>query len=525
MTRPNTLHKGFFVPNGSGVADPVMAEPDQIDYNIAGNDQWGVVTGCEVTVSAGTTAEITTGIAIVNGVVVPVTGGQTVALGSGSSQPRFDLIGVDPAGMLTVLAGSPAADPLFPDPSTGFTVLAAVLAPAGATSFSDYVVDKRHMLQTVLVGTGTGDTTLLLNRTSGIDTFRITADGHIYWNNAGASIDASGATITVHNHLVTTGDLTVDGYLSLLHDLYVTGNITSDNFQRSGSFPATAANGTILVNNGLTYVRRAGLWEQLLTTGTGGDQVGDIKQTMRTPDQMPGWLQMNGQSVAEADRPLLFAVGGLAGFITGVAPNRTLTLPDATDRFLLSSNTPGQTGGASTFNIATANLPPHVHGVAMTAAGNHVHAMVNAPAGQHRHLTVQFDPYFTSGYDGKHTHPVIDPGHIHTGADGWAGVSNWPFVALAWGGRNMLDGPINDASHTYAVEPMQSTVPARTGVTVGYEGSQHQHLTEYADDHVHASSMSTDGSHVHPLTEQSVGSGQAISYRPKYLTIYTYIKV
>lgn len=525
MTRPNTLHKGFFVPNGSGVLDPVMAEPDQIDFNIAGNARWGVVIGCEVTVSAGTTAEVTTGIAVVDGVVVPVAGSQSVSLGSGSSQPRFDLVGVNGAGMLTVLAGAPAADPLFPDPPVGFTVLAAVLAPAGATSFGDYVVDKRHYLQTVLVASATGDDTVVLNRTGGNDTFRINAEGRLEWDNNSAALSASGDTITVEDDLVVTAQLTVQGSSFVLGDVVTTGYVTGKNFQRTtGVFPNTAENGTYLIKDGLPYMRRVGLWEQMLTTGTGGDQVGDIKQTLRTPDQMPGWLQLNGQTVNEADRPLLFQVGGLAGFITGTAPNRVMHLPDATDRFLLTGNTPGSIGGASVFHLELDHMPPHMHGVDLDPSGTHTHPASLSPAGLHRHLTVQFDPFFTSGYDGKHVHPVTDPGHVHNGAEWFAGTPS-PIIALAWGGQNKLDGPINDGSHTYAVEPMANTVSAQTGISIGREGSQHQHLTEYEQNHVHSANIVAAGEHSHNVNENVMGNGMGVNFRPKYLTVFTYIKV
>lgn len=521
MTRPNTQHKGFFVPNAGSVLDPVMAEPDQIDFNIAGNARWGVVTGCEVTVSAGTTAEVTAGVAVVDGLVVVVAGGQTVALGSGSSQPRFDLVGVDQAGLLKVQAGSPAADPLFPDPPTSFTALAAVLAPSGATSFSDYVVDKRHFLQTVFIGAGTGNDTLLQNRTGSVDSFRVSADGRIEWNNADTSLTRQSAgTLQVSHNLDVLGDLQVDDALTVLGDVQAIGNITGDNLQRSASFPSTAADGTILVRAGLPYFRRGGAWEQMLTTGTGGDQTGDIKQSLRSPAQMPGWLQVNGQSVSEAAHPQLFGVDGLAAFVTGVAPNRTMVLPDATDRFLLSSNTPGTVGGTDTINILEAHMPAHVHNTYIDTNGLHTHVSTIGFAGEHSHRTVSVPGV---GLDGEHVHNVIDPGHRHPGAEGFGPPT--PFVALFFGGANRLDGPINDASHTYAVEPIQNTASATTGISLGTAGSFHTHVTEALGSHNHPLTLQPDGTHSHTVHETSKGGGQPLSIRPKYLTVYCYVKL
>lgn len=522
MTRPNTQHKGFFVPNAGGVLDPVMAEPDQIDFNIAGNARWGVVTGCEVTVSAGTTAEVTAGIAVVDGLVVTVAGGQTVSLGSGSSQPRFDLVGVDQAGLLKVQAGSPAADPFFPDPPSTFTALAAVLAPSGATTFSDYVVDKRHFLQTVLVGNGTGTATLVQNRTGGVDTFRISVNGSIEWNNADTILSRQSAgVLQVSQNLDVLGDLQVDDALTVLGDVTTVGTFVSDNFQRSSSFPSSAADGTLLVRSGLPYFRRSGAWEQMLTTGTGGDQTGDIKQSLRSPAQMPGWLQLNGQSVTEAERPQLFAVDGLVPFISGgVTPNRTMVLPDATDRFLLPSSTPGQTGGAASFAIAEANMPAHVHNTTIDANGLHSHVLYIGLAGDHSHRTVSVPGV---GLDGTHIHNVIDPGHKHGGAEAFG--PPWPFIGVFWGGSNKLDGPINDASHTYAVEPMQNTVSAQTDITIGTSGSFHTHVTESLGAHSHPYTLSADGQHTHVVHESTKGGGQPINFKPKYLTVYCYVKL
>lgn len=530
MTRPNTLHKGFFVPNASGVLDPVMSEPDQIDYNIAGNARWGVVIGCEVTVSTGTTAEITAGIAVVDGQVVHVAGGQTIQLGSGTSQARFDLVGVNAAGLLTVVVGAPSSDPTFPDPPPAFTALAAVLAPSGISSFGEYVVDKRHFLQTVLAAAGTGNITLILNRDGLVDSFRVAADGRHEWNDGDTTMRRKSAgVLEVGGVLDVTGNAVLRGDAQTYGAANVDGLFTSRNFQRNAAFPSSADNGTMLVRDGLPYMRRAGTWEQMLTTGTGGDQVGDIKQSMRTPSEMPGWLRLTGQIVQESDSQYtqLFTVGGLAQFITGTAPNRLMTLPDATNRFLLGGNAPGEIGGVDSISVGMTNMPAHDHEVSVLVGGEHSHGVNVALAGGHQHWTLMTprNPGAPVTSNGGHTHAVSDPGHSHEGAEPWAGLSNWGFVALAWGGTNKIDGPIGDASHSYSVEAMPRTARGTTNIAVSAEGSEHAHLTDIAAAHTHATSVVAGGLHVHPITQSVKGGGQPISVRPRYMTVFTYVKL
>lgn len=515
MASPTTSHGGFLIPNAEGIASTKMAEPDQVDFNTLGNSNWGIISGCATTL-VGTTATVTAGIALVNGEIVEVAGG-TVALGAGGSQPRFDLIGVNTAGTVVVVSGSPNADPVYPDVPVGTTLLAAVFCPAGSSSFSNTVSDKRFFLQSTYVATGTGTDTVLINKNGAIDTFKIDAAGRIEWNDGDTYLyRESAASLRLHSNLGIDGTLQVTGNTTLTGTLAVGGTLTSANFiKQDGSFP-TADDGTILQKDGLVYIRRDGSWEQLISAGdAGGDQPGDIKQSMRSPEQMPGWLPFDGRTIFESAYAQLFDVVGLAAFITGTAPNRVMVLPNATDRVLINSNTPGQTGGSDTVQLTTTNMPAHTHGVAILGASGHTHTGSLSNAGGHIHSTV------TTGANGRHTHPVIDPGHRHNGADNPAGGG---IVNASWGGQNKLDGPINDASHTWSVEVTDWTRSAVTGISVGADGSEHQHQTDNQGAHGHAVTIDTAGAHTHAVSETSIGNGAPFSVKPKYLTVYTYIK-
>lgn len=516
-------HGGFLIPNAEGSFSTKMAEPDQIDFNILGNSRWGVVTGCEVTISsASTTASIGPGthIAVVNGVVVPVTASQSVTLGSGGSQPRFDLVGVDSGGTLVFIPGTPAADPVFPDVPTSVTVLAAVYCPLGSSNFSSTITDKRKFLQPVLATSASGTDTVIVNRSSGSNSFRIDASGRIEWNNNDTSLYRTGAAA-----LRTNASFVIDGSVSVGGDTSVTGSVTAtslikgSNFRNESSFPLTAAKGTLLQKDGIVYVQTSDTgvsWEQI-TTAAGSNQPGDIKQSMRSPVQMPGWLVMAGQTVTETEYPQLFSVAGLQHLIIDGSP-RAMVLPDATNRILLPAQTSiGTTGGSSTFDIGVSNLPSHSHNVSTAGAGGHSHTVTLGASGKHKHVTLM------TGNAGKHTHGVSDPGHAHKGAEFFG--YNLQFIYSIPGADNRLDGPVNDTSHTYHVDQLPLTGRATTGLTVNSNNSAHQHETDEVPDHSHSGSYtSTENNHTHVVTESMVGGGLPITVNPPYLTVYTYIK-
>jgi hypothetical protein len=154
-----TAHGGFIIPNAEGSASTKMAEPDQVDFNTLGNGRWGVVSGCSVSITGTIAAIGTPGIAVVDGSIVNVSSGQSVTLGAGGSQPRFDLVGVNAAGSIVSVSGTPAADPVYPDVPVDVTILAAVFCPVGSSTFNLFLSDKRKFFQPVFVSTGTGTDT------------------------------------------------------------------------------------------------------------------------------------------------------------------------------------------------------------------------------------------------------------------------------------------------------------------------------------------------------------------------------
>lgn len=509
MTRPTVRHDGFLIPNAGLVVSPKMAEPDQIDFNIVGNDRWGVIEGCLVTVS-GTTASTLGGTAVVNGVLVTVKLG-SASLAVGAAQDRFDLIVTDQSGTLKVIPGISSTDPVFPDPDLTFTVLAAVFASAGNSSFADNVIDKRNWLSDSLL-TRLDPAKPLIQNLNGVGNhFLMTGDGQMTWDDDAQLLRASDMTLQVNQNLVVSGDLVVGDSVTA-DDVTTVGRVTSSNLRAGTALPGTGNPGDLFQNTttGRLYIWQNSVWQEMATI-SGAVPVGSIIQSVVAPDVMGlmGWVPLSGQPIQREQYPHLFSIPSLATYITG----DTMVLPDATHRVLLTDFTGvGHLGGATSVVLSPSNLPAHDHGIVMGGGGIHDHAVTISHSGSHSHTTT----------GGTHTHGVTDPGHVHNGADYCGNAVS--FIAVAWGGRNKLDALFNDKSHTYSVEPVAFTSRAHTDVCVTSSGSSHGHVMNSAGDHDHLTTVSAHSGHTHPITVQSVGSGAPVTIQPPYLTVFTYIR-
>ncbi len=138
-----------------------------------------------------------------------------------------------------------------------------------------------------------------------------------------------------------------------------------------------------------------------------------------------GWKLCDGQWLAKADYPRLFAVLGVAWGEDGDA----FRLPDLRGRALLGAGgSPalalGATGGAHQATLAVANLPAHTHAVA----------------------------------DPGHGHAVTDPGHVHAAVVAGAAVAAGADLTAAMAGS------------TASAATGLTVNAATTGITVGATG-------------------------------------------------------
>lgn len=151
----------FTVPNLTDAPYPAQAGLDSGDVAIiaAGHSPTGVVTGAAVTAQAtpNMTVAVAAGLARVVGRRVAVAGGTATIGAANATNPRHDLVTIDTAGTLAVVAGTPApitstSEPAYPAIPAGRLVLAAIYVPAAATAITtSMVTDKRVLIEAATV--------------------------------------------------------------------------------------------------------------------------------------------------------------------------------------------------------------------------------------------------------------------------------------------------------------------------------------------------------------------------------------
>jgi hypothetical protein len=521
MPRPSVQHSGFIIPNAKDVAQPVMAEPDRIDFNTVANARWGVIEGCYVAI-AGMLATTTGGVAIINGDLVLVKPGE-VSISNGGAQDRFDLIVTDKDGTLKLIRGSESLDPVFPDLPLDNTVLAAIFAPAGGPpgsppTYENHVMDKRKFLADALLTKVDATSPLIDNRNGNGSLFKVDGKGLTAWD-GDTFLKRSGVeTLQVTRHLRIDGDVTAGGGVRA-SNLSASGTITGSNLRQGTTRPLNASPGDLFqhTTTGQIYIWQKGRWQELATLD-GIVPVGTVITSMQSKEIMRdlGWFPLDGTAILESEAPALFDIDALAGYrSTDASPNRTLNIPSATRRILLTDFTggAGKLGGSGSITLKEANLPSHKHGVATQTGGGTALSGSMSAAGGHNHAMT---------WSGVHGHPVTDNGHQHYGMD--FPVNKAGVISAVWGGQNKVDALFNDRSHTYSVELLWWTSAAFSNVTVGTAGSEHIHSLTSAGDHTHTISISGTSAHVHNMTENSVGSSEPVDVTPPFLSVYAYIR-
>ena len=139
---------GFTIPNYSVASVGDQAEPDSVDFQILGNTTTKVINGGEVTAEATNSQNVVVASFVVftNSAYYVASSPTTISVGVGSANPRFDLIVVDSAGVVSVRTGTPSAsNPTFPSLTANDVVLAAVYrsGSSGDTVSTADITDKR----------------------------------------------------------------------------------------------------------------------------------------------------------------------------------------------------------------------------------------------------------------------------------------------------------------------------------------------------------------------------------------------
>lgn len=141
------------IPNSATAGFSAQAEPDALDFDIiqAGMNGTGVLSGCACTPGnsgVNLSVAVASGNVVVAGTVVAVTGATVTPGAASGSNPRFDLVVSNSSGTLSVIAGTAAANPVFPAAAPGtYAVLCAVWIPTSATSITaSNISDKRQLV-------------------------------------------------------------------------------------------------------------------------------------------------------------------------------------------------------------------------------------------------------------------------------------------------------------------------------------------------------------------------------------------
>lgn len=506
---------GFLVKNAADVGSNLdVAEPDALDFNLLGSQRYGVITGCDVSVTGSSwVVNVTNGVYGIKGVAVA--GGGQVTLPTASQDLRFDLIVGDAAGHVSAIVGTASPNPIFPACPDDVCVFAAVLVRPGVMPQPADVTDKRIMLmQSFITAINDGAPLLRNSDPSTLATlFQIDPFGLMTFIAQGGSVATLGGDSTVASGLVVNGAMRVTGALLVaamtVASLTSTGKISGSNFHEGPTAPTvgpvTGVNGDIYKNttDGSVWVYQAGTWAQVSTAVVppGFTMMGFLSTAP------PGWLLVNGQTISMSD----------AGGLWNARPDwridaSNMRLPDARDCFFAWGN-PGVKAGNPTalVPITTANMPPHHHLVSPTtdAGGSHAHGATATADGYHAHTT--------QGLQGAHVHDVYDPGHVHPPPPGGGGPPAIPIrVFSAPAGFALGDQPIVLAPSTGA---------AATGIAITTGSSNHVHSTDLQGQHGHTISVATGGSaHSHPINESTIGGGQPLDVRPPFMGMYLYVK-
>jgi hypothetical protein len=520
-------HGGFLIPNAGTVTEPLLSEPDKVDFNTMANARWGVLSGCQVTGQGSSQINVAPGTAMVNGKFVYVSTPATpltVSIPTGLS--KFDLILVNDAGVPYVYPGEESADPFFPDPPVAATLLAAVYCKSGQ-NLADYVIDKRKFLAPALLSSIGPDDDLIRNfKGPGAtesaplqDYYRVRGDGRTVWEDTTLSRSAV-KTLLVEDNLVARSMLSAESVTAV--GISATGDIQGRNLRRGTSLPVEKNLGDFFQNyeKGKAYLANHGprgelQWDEIATMGH-MIPVGTVIMSVEVPARMEplGWLPMNGRTAMEVDFPQLFTLSQLAPYISGYAPTRLMTIPDMTSRFPLASFSEANVGKVgpgdrttNTYTLAEENIPLHDHAVNPSAAAVTPAGIIQATTGTHIHTLPD------------HSHKDTETPHTHdNGLAVLVGATVTPMDPLDAGTSTtqVLTPPYTGKKHWptgtgYAsVKGGGVTTPIPT-----IPGGPHGHPFEGTkQNHDHDALQATYGQH----------PPAPINFTPNYFTLFFYIR-
>jgi microcystin-dependent protein len=430
----------FIIPNavdttsGNKYVSLDQAEPDSIDFEILGNGNSGVVSGCEVspTPVQGGSVAVSEGSVVINGQRYSLPANTFLVLPAPPTTIRFDLIVARLSGstvQAVALFGSESStNPSFPkskstmvttvganvlsyvNPDTD-VVLAAVYRYGSTNVVSSYIMDKRRIVQSAIVFRGTVAPTA----TQG-------SIGDIYLRTGSLNPGESGVYVKQsESSWVQFGNSNVDPGVPV-------GTVIT-------WVAPTAPNGAV-------------------------------------------WLECNGQPVS---RYLYSSLFGVLGTTYGSGDNATtFNLPDFRGIYLSGMPVAGGSFNSAVGNtnhqvlVTTSNMPEHTHSI------NHGHSQVNTgDGGEHTHSSGTTSAQVVIAPDSSQSATYVAP----RDNSGWSGTNANPpgfadgytiDLGFALSATNPAGLPISKTSSISKSDPKTHThsvsIPTSSGLNSGGTG-------------------------------------------------------
>lgn len=526
--------EGFLIPNASDVAPNYQpSQPDRGDFVVLGNSQYGIITGCEVSLSdfsvqVGVGSDTYENVLVVEGKLrvlgsVPLMSIQT----ADPTRSRFDLVVYSLEDGLKVVTGSPSANPVYPDIDEGVTVLAAVFVPPSASAPDLRLIDKRNFIQTSLIAVDLDtDTPLVSSRLSSSNTAKFTINklGKLTWDN-GSALEADGTA-----NLKITGSLSLPSIVANTSITVGGKNVVTEGRISWGTTEPTgldyADKGRIFVNTSTAAVEVYSGVDNNWITLESAVPPGTVIQSFVDATTMAaqGWLLLDGTS-HHKDLAL-----NLWTAFPAWRDGDYVILPNMSGRFPIgtpSAGTPAvgtshgsaSTSGNISFTITEQQMPSHIHRSGNnTSSATHSHNETNtSDGGDHSHGSLN-----ATQLGGEHSHGIDDKSHFHTGY-----AAYFIMASINGQGDSQLDGPYNDSGHRWFTHANAETAPAFTGITTTNTSNPvtHRHSIDTSDKHHHTVQIVDSGAHTHTIPEHnSKGGNQPVNITVPSMNIYFYIK-
>lgn len=304
-----------------------QAEPDALDFETLGNGGSGVLSGCAVTSnSSSTTVAISAGVVILDGTAYSVGAVGSFAVPTAPTDNRFDIVVArvtsGTASIVAVTGANSATNPTYP-------------------ASASVITGAPNVLTNVNFATDVPLAALYRSGSTTITTSRI-VDKRVM------------RTISVFNQ--GSGN--------------PTGGNTGHLYLKTGAASASSS--------GLFVKSSTGVWVELAQNNGLHLPIGSMFAWPTAAPAPLGCAEANGQSLATATYPALFALYGYEHGGSG----GTFNMPNFNDKYLRgTTNTSlvGTTVGGDTVTLSVLNMPSHNHYM------DHTHTFVHSHSISHDH--------------------------------------------------------------------------------------------------------------------------------------------